>query len=95
MSTVSTRVLKDQLSTYLRRAESGERIVVLRSGKPVAALVSLGDVQEQDEATRLAALEARGLVIRPRKRSQRKPFQGPTVPARGKPASEMVIEDRR
>ncbi len=95
MPTVSTRVLKDQLSTYLHRAESGERFVVLRSGKPVAALVSIGDVQEQDEATRLAALEARGLVIRPRKRSRRKPFQGPTVPARGKLASEMVIEDRR
>ncbi len=95
MPTVSTRVLKDQLSTYLHRAESGERFVVLRSGKPVAALVSLGDVQQQDEATRLAALEARGLVIRPRKRSGRRPFQGPTVPACGKLASEMVIEDRR
>ena len=45
MPTVSTRVLKDQLSTYLHRAESGERIVVLCSGKPVAALVSLGDVR--------------------------------------------------
>ncbi len=95
MPTVSTRVLKDQLSTYLHRAESGERIVVLRSGKPVAALVSLGDVQEQDETTRLAALEARGLVIRPRKSTQRKPFQGPAVPARGRAASDMVIEDRR
>lgn len=95
MVTVSTRVLKDQLSRFLHRAENGERIVVLRDGKPVAALVSLDDVHDQDEATRLAALEARGLVIRPRKRPPTKPFQGPVAPARGKLASEMVIEDRR
>ncbi|MCP3956954.1 MAG: type II toxin-antitoxin system Phd/YefM family antitoxin [bacterium] len=95
MSTVTTRILKDQLSAYLHRAEGGERFVVLRGGRPVAALVSLGDVKERDEATRLAALEARGLVIRPREESRRKPFSGPTVPARGKLASEMAIEDRR
>ena len=36
MSTVSTRALKDQLSSYLQRAEDGERIVVLRAGRPGA-----------------------------------------------------------
>ena len=44
MSTVSTRVLKDQLSSYLQRAESGERIVVLRDGRPVAALIPLSQL---------------------------------------------------
>ena len=68
---------------------------VSRALAVTAALVALDNVQDQDEATRLAVLEARGLLIRPRKRSRRKPFQGPTVPARGKLASEMVIEDRR
>lgn len=94
MVTVSTRVLKDQLSSYLHRAQGGEKIVVLRGGKPVAALVALEDVCDKDEATRLAALESRGLVIRPRQ-TGRRAFQGPFVPARGKLASEMVIEDRR
>ncbi len=68
MVTVSTRVLKDRLSSYLHRAEDGERIVVLRGGKPVAALVSLEDVQVDDEEGRLAALKARGLLIGPRAR---------------------------
>ncbi len=95
MTTVSTRVLKDQLSAYLHRAENGERIVVLRSGKPVAVLVSLSDTHELDEATRLTGLEARGLVTLPRTSSRRRPFQGPAVPARGQLASDMVIEDRR
>lgn len=94
MSTVSTRVLKDQLSSYLQRAENGEQIVVLRDGRPVAALVPLSKLSEGTELQRLADLESRGLVVLPR-RSERAPFQGPLVPNRGKLASEMVSEDRR
>jgi len=94
MSTVSTRVLKDQLSSYLQRAESGEQIVVLRDGRPVAALVPLSQLQEVTEQQRLAELESRGLVALPR-RTDRTAFQSPAVPNRGKLASEMVSEDRR
>lgn len=94
MSTVSTRVLKDQLSSYLQRAESGERIVVLRDGRPVAALVPLSQLQEGTEQQRLAELESRGLVTLPR-RMEHAAFQGPLFPNRGRLASEMVSEDRR
>jgi prevent-host-death family protein len=94
MSTVSTRILKDQLSSYLQRAESGERIVVLRDGRPVAALIPLSQLPEGTEQQRLAELEARGLITLPR-RSERSAFQGPVFPNRGKLASEMVSEDRR
>ena len=94
MPTVSTRILKDQLSSYLQRAEAGEQIVVLRDGRPVAALVPLSQLQERDEQARLAEMASRGLVILP-KRSSRKAFQGPALPSRGKLASEMVLEDRR
>lgn len=94
MPTVSTRILKDQLSSYLQRAEAGEQIVVLRDGRPVAALVPLSQLQERDEQARLAELASRGLVTLP-KRSSRKPFQGPVIRNRGKLASEMVLEDRR
>ncbi|MFL6237615.1 MAG: type II toxin-antitoxin system Phd/YefM family antitoxin [Thermoanaerobaculia bacterium] len=50
MSTVSTRVLKDQLSSYLQRAERGERIVVLRDGRPVAALIPLSQLPRRNRA---------------------------------------------
>jgi len=93
MSTVSTRVLKDQLSSYLQRAERGERIVVLRDGQPVAALIPLSQLPEAGEQQRLADLEARGLVTLPRKTNRG--FEGPLVPSRGKLASKMVSEDRR
>jgi prevent-host-death family protein len=94
MATISTRRLKDRLSSYLHRAEAGERVVVLRDGKPVAALVSVEDAGALDEEARLAALAARGVVTLPRRRDE-KAFTGRPVPARGKPASAMVIEDRR
>lgn len=94
MPTVSTRVLKDQLSSYLQRAEAGEQIVVLRDGHPVAALVPLAQLLERDEQARLTEMAARGLVTLPKRTSQRA-FQGPALPNRGKLASEMVLEDRR
>ena len=94
MSTVSTRVLKDQLASYLQRAERGERSVVLRDGQPVAALIPLSQLQEVTEQQRLAELESRGLVTLPR-RTKRNGFHGPAFPNRGKLASEMVSEDRR
>lgn len=94
MPTVSTRTLKDQLSSYLQRAEAGEQIVVLRDGRPVAALVPVSQLQEPDEQARLAEMASRGVVTLP-KRTSGKAFQGPALPNRGKLASEMVLEDRR
>lgn len=94
MSTVSTRVLKDQLSSYLQRAEAGEQIVVLRDGQPVAALVPLSQLRDMDEPARLAEMASRGLVALP-SRTTRTAFEGPALPNRGKLASEMVLEDRR
>lgn len=93
MTTVSTRTLRDELSTYLRRAEGGERIVVMRGSKAVAALVPLEANQDLDEEAKLRELEARGLVVLPT-RSSPAPFTGPRVPSRGRSASAMVIEDR-
>lgn len=94
MSTVTTRVLKDQLSSYLQRAESGEQIIVLRDGRPVAALVPLSQLPEGNEQQRLADLESRGLVVLPR-RADRTALQGSIFPNRGTLASAMVSEDRR
>jgi prevent-host-death family protein len=94
MSTVSARVLKDELSSYLQRAESGEEIIVLHDGRPVAALVPLSQLQSGTEQRRLAELASRGLVALPR-RTEQTAFQGPVFPSRGKLASEMIIEDRR
>jgi prevent-host-death family protein len=45
MDRVSVRNLKNQLSAYLRRVESGTRLVVTDRGRPIA---ELGPVQPED-----------------------------------------------
>jgi antitoxin (DNA-binding transcriptional repressor) of toxin-antitoxin stability system len=91
---VNTQVLKDDLSSYLHRVEAGERFVVLHEGKKVAALVSPDLVIAAEEADHLTKLEARGLLVRPEVEGGQR-FRTPLTPSRGKPASKMVIEDRR
>ncbi|MDY7093508.1 MAG: type II toxin-antitoxin system prevent-host-death family antitoxin [Acidobacteriota bacterium] len=94
MTKVSTRTLKDQLSSYLHRAERGEQIIVLRGGKPVAALVSLESMAASDEPGRLAALAHQGLLTLPADGGSGK-MAAPEVPSRGQSAASMVLEDRR
>lgn len=91
MVNVSTRVLKDQLSSYLHRAEGGERILVTRDGQAVAALVPISDVPRETEAQILDRLAASGLVKLP---SRTPNFEGPMLGG-GPSASQMVLEDRR
>jgi prevent-host-death family protein len=73
MSTVTVAGAKNHFSDLLRRAEYvGERIVVSRHGKPVAAIISTGDLHKlnaledgQDVADAQAALaeaDAHGTV---------------------------------
>lgn len=95
MTTVTTRELRDGLSAYLRRVEEGERVVVLRGGRAVAAIVPLEEAQGLDEEARLSRLAARGLVVLPHPSPPTERAAGPRFPARGKPASAMVLEDRR
>lgn len=94
MSTVTTRRLEDQLSSYLHRAEAGESVVVLRHGKPIAAIVPVSQMPQSSESERLAQLAARGAVRLPAPTEPRR-LAGPQVPTRGRLGSEMVIEDRR
>lgn len=94
MTTVSSAVLKDHLADYLQRAERGEQVVVLRDGKPVAALVPVPAVGELSEDAQIAKLVAAGVLKMP-KRPTEDAFQGTPVISPGKPASQMIIEDRR
>lgn len=95
MTTVSTRKLKDGLSAYLRRVERGEHIVVMRGKKAVAAIVPFEEAAGLDEDARLRQLAAKDLLVLPEEPPPAERFTAPRIPARGKSASEMVLEDRR
>lgn len=93
MTKVGSRELKNRLGKYLARVGRGETILVTDRGRPVAKLVPMEEGARPpitlDEL--LKKLEAEGhlrLGTRPFKRF--KPIR-----AKGKPASQMIIEDRR
>lgn len=89
MAEVGVEALKDQLSSWLRRASDGERIVITEHGRPIAVLTP---VEQSEDAHHAWELVGAGQASW----SGGKP-KGSTHPAklRGKSTSEMVLEDRR
>ena len=93
MRKVGSRELKNRLGRYLGLVEKGETLLVTDRGKPVAKLVpasqGTGSGPSLDEL--LKQLEAEGHL-----RLGTGPFtKFKAVRAKGKPASRMIIEDRR
>jgi prevent-host-death family protein len=67
MAHIGVRELRAALSTYLRRAQQGERVVVTVDGAPVAELSPL---RGSLDGISLADLVARGAVVAPRRRGE-------------------------
>lgn len=93
MAFVSVRVLKDELSDYLRRAEAGERILVTRDGRPIAALTPVSDAGADENDAALARLVAAGVLARVPTPLGALP--DPVELGAGPSLSEIVREDRR
>ncbi len=93
MPTVSVRVLKDELSEYLRRAEAGERVTVTRDGKPVAALVALSELSSVDEGVHLARMVLAGKLSRTPQPMRDLPPLADAGP--GKSVSRTILDERR
>jgi prevent-host-death family protein len=93
MKTVGSRELKNRLGRYLALVREGETIIVTDRGKTVAQIVppnpDRGDSENLEQI--LKQLEAEGhlrLGTRPFK-----PFK--PIKVKGKPLSQIIIEDRR
>jgi prevent-host-death family protein len=110
-TSVGTHEAKTHLSEYLNRvAYGGERIVVERHGKPVAALVSVEDLQklenmnqpsgdsapeqEREARFRRIAQEA-GLIIHWPSGRPIPPSERKLIHVEGEPISEQIIRERR
>ncbi|HSG40789.1 MAG TPA: type II toxin-antitoxin system prevent-host-death family antitoxin [Thermoanaerobaculia bacterium] len=89
MTEVGVKALKDQLSSWLRRASAGERIVITEHGNPIAVLTPIEQSEDARDAWEL--VEA-GLASwsggKPRGSAH-------AVKPKGKSTAEMVLEDRR
>jgi prevent-host-death family protein len=86
---VGVRELKAQLSRCLKRVQAGERLTVTDRGRAIATLVPVEAGPAVEWAHQMiAAGQARWGGGKPAGLARR-------VASRGKPASRMVIEDRR
>jgi antitoxin (DNA-binding transcriptional repressor) of toxin-antitoxin stability system len=96
MAAAPLSVVKNELSRYVARARRGERIRILVRGIAVAELGPIDTVPESDplEEARLRELERRG-VIRRGKGGLEPGILKPGPRPRGRPTSELVIEERR
>lgn len=65
MAHIGIRDLRSALSTYIKRAHSGERIIITIDGTPAAQLSGLG---ADTTGITMADLVARGAVLPPRRR---------------------------
>jgi len=89
MHNVGVRELKAQLSQCLRRVQAGERLTVTDRGRAIAELVPVSTPASLDWMhAMVAAGRASWKGGKPVGLARR-------IKSRGKPASQMVIEDRR
>lgn len=90
MERVSVRDLKNQLSAYLRRVQTGTRVLVTDRGTPVA---ELSPVREEDVPPEeaLKKMADAGEVVAPRGKgfSKFKPIE-----MEGPPLSQTILEER-
>jgi len=94
MTKAGSRRVKNRFGSYLARAKKGEVILITNRGKPVARL---GPVHGTDDSRPtldqiLKRLAAQGHLRLATGRRVR-PFK--PIRVKGKPASQMIIEDRR
>ncbi len=94
METVGIKELKNRLTYYLKLTKGGSKIIVTDRGSPVAIIQSIDRVRNNTGLEeRLASLAKRGMLRLPLKKGKLPPFK--SVKAFGKPASEIIIEERR
>ena len=93
MIQIGVRQLRNELTRYLRLAEKGQPVLVTNRNRPIAVLQKADRSSARTEEELVAALVAEGKLLPGAKPGPFKPFK--PVRVKGKPASQMIIEDRR
>ena len=93
MRKVGSREFKNRMGRYLQAVRKGQTLIITDRGKAVAQVAPA--VKDEAAASsideKLRELDAQGLI-----RLATKPFpKFRPVKSKGKPASQMIIEDRR
>lgn len=91
MKKVGSREFKNRQGYYLRRVRKGETLLVTDRGKPVARVSPATEWDALSAEEKLDELVRQGHIRKGR--GQPLPPLQP-LPLRGKPLSEIIIEDR-
>lgn len=95
MQMVGVRELKDHLTHYLSMIKRGENVIVTDRGNPIAILHSLDNTAvTASPEEKLASLAKKGMIRLPTGR-KKVDLETKAVTVKGKPLSELVIEERR
>ena len=92
MRRVGSRELKNRMGRYLREVKSGGSLAVTERGEHIATLSPKAKAEKEETfAGLLDQLEKQGLI----RRGHGKLSKFRAVKSKGKPASEIIIEDRK
>jgi prevent-host-death family protein len=93
MQRIGSREFKNRMGRYMRAVRQGQTLILTERGKAVARVSpekeALGDPDDLNQ--RLRELEKQGLIRLPLKGLPK--FR--PIKSKGRPASRMIIEDRR
>ena len=93
MQRIASREFKNRMGRYMRAVRRGQTLILTDRGKAVARISPEQDASSDSDLMqqRLRELEAEGLI-----HLATKPFgKFRAVKSKGRPASEMLLEDRR
>jgi prevent-host-death family protein len=91
MMVVGVAQLKAKLSEYLARVRAGEDVLITEHGRPVARVVPVAAVDEEDE---LLELERKGLIRRGTGRIPKEILDTPGPKITGPSLVDAVLEER-
>lgn len=93
MEMVGVKELKNKLTYYLKLTKAGDSIIVTNRGAPVAIMHSLDSMENRAGLEEILGSLKRGMIRLPRKQKKITAFRA--AEATGKPASDLIIEERR
>ena len=91
MKKVGCREFKNRQGHYLKRVRRGETLVLTDRGKPIAHVIPAQEWDSLSLEEKLKELERQG-HLRLSRGEGFSPFD--PIPAKGKPASQIILEDR-
>jgi len=93
MISVGVRQLKNSLTRYLRLVDQGHAVLVTNRKRAVAVVTRPDRASAQTVEEWLATMVAEGKLLPAQTSGPLKPFK--PVRVKGKPFSEVILEDRR